>query len=303
MSRSDNAGITAPFATGVGSRGVARFHCLTFLTDYGLEDAFAAVCHGVAAQIAPELHITDITHLIPPGDIRRGAAVLAQAVAYFPPAVHVAVVDPGVGTARRGVAVQAGRSLLVGPDNGLLPPALAVLGGAAQAVSLTNTALWRDTTAATFHGRDIFMPVAARLAAGLPLAAAGEPAEVTSLVTLPRPECLLTAHGAQVEVVTVDHFGNAQLSLPGRDAPRAGLTAGATVTLSWPGGTATAPFGRTFGDVGPGELLCYTDSGGWVALAVAGGDAAARLGLRAGTRVTLRATRTPISPDDSSVMK
>ncbi len=266
---------------------MARFHCLTLLTDYGLQDAFAAVCHGVAAQIAPELHVTDITHLIPPGDIRRGAVVLAQAVAYFPPAVHVAVVDPGVGTARRGVAVQAGRSLLVGPDNGLLPPALAVLGGATRAVSLTNTALWRDTTAATFHGRDIFMPVAARLAAGLPLAAAGEPAAVTSLVTLPPPECRLTGQGAQVEVVTVDHFGNVQLSLPGRDAPRAGLTPGAAVTLSWPGGTATAPFVRTFGAVGPGELLCYTDSGDWVAIAVAGGDAAARLGLRAGTLLTL----------------
>jgi len=266
---------------------VARFQCLTFLTDYGLEDGFAAVCHGVAAQIAPELHITDITHLIPPGDIRRGAVVLAQAVPYFPPAVHVAVVDPGVGTARRGVAVQAGQSLFVGPDNGLLPPALAVAGGATRAVSLTNTALWRDTTAATFHGRDVFMPVAARLAAGLPLAAAGEPTEVTSLVTLPPPECRLTANGAQVEVVTVDRFGNAQLSLPGRDASLAGLTLGATVTLSWDDGTATAPFGRTFGDVAPGGLLCYTDSGGWVAIAVAGGDAAARLGLRAGTRITL----------------
>src|ERR1700743_464342 len=121
MSLSDSAGISAPSVTGVGSRGVARFHCLTFLTDYGLEDAFAAVCHGVAAQLAPEAHITDITHLIPPGDVRRGAVVLAQAVGSSPPAVHVAVVDPGVGTARRGVAVQAGQSLFVGPDNGLLP--------------------------------------------------------------------------------------------------------------------------------------------------------------------------------------
>ncbi len=112
---------------------MARFHCLTFLTDYGLEDAFVAVCHGVAAQIAPDLPIIDITHLIPPGDIRRGAVVLAQAVPYFPPAVHVAVVDPGVGTARRGVAVQAGGSLFVGPDNGLLSVAVAAAGGARRA--------------------------------------------------------------------------------------------------------------------------------------------------------------------------
>jgi S-adenosylmethionine hydrolase len=266
---------------------MAQFHCLTFLTDYGLEDAFVAVCHAVASQIAPDLRITDITHLIPLGDIRRGALVLAQAVPYFPPAVHVAVVDPGVGTARRGVAVEAGGSLFVGPDNGLLSVAVATAGGAVRAVSLTNRALWRDTTAATFHGRDIFMPVAARLAAGLPLDEAGDPLEAASLVTLPRPECRITEGGAQVEVVTADGFGNVQLSLPGADAPRAGLIPGTTVTLAWNGGEVTVPFVTTFGEVAPGEALCYRDGGDWVAIAVAGGDAARRFGLRSGTRMTL----------------
>jgi len=269
---------------------VARFHCLTFLTDYGLEDAFVGVCHGVASQIAPDLRIIDITHLIPLGDIRRGAAVLAQAVPYFPPAVHVAVVDPGVGTARRAIAVEAGGSVFVGPDNGLLSAAVTAAGGAARAFSLTNTALWLDTGAATFHGRDIFMPVAARLAAGVPLDDAGDPVEVTSLVSLPRPECRLAGNMAHVEVVTVDGFGNVQLSLPGADAPRAGLTPGAAVTLAWDGTQITVPFVRTFGDVAPGEVLCYRDSGDWVAIAMSGGDAARRLGLRAGTRMTLTAT-------------
>jgi S-adenosylmethionine hydrolase len=269
---------------------VAQFHCLTFLTDYGLEDAFVAVCHAVAFRIAPDVQITDITHLVPLGDIRRGAAVLTQAVPYFPPAVHVAVVDPGVGTARRGIAVEAGGSLFVGPDNGLLAGAVAVAGGAARAVSLTNRALWRETTTATFHGRDIFMPVAARLAAGLPLAEAGDPVEVATLVTLPQPECRITEGGAQVEVVTVDGFGNVQLSLPGADAPRAGLTPGATVTLAWAGQELTVPFVTTFGEVAPGEALCYRDSGDWVAVAVSGGDAARRFGLRSGTRVTLTVT-------------
>jgi S-adenosyl-L-methionine hydrolase (adenosine-forming) len=268
---------------------VARFHCLTFLTDYGLADAFVAVCHGVAAQIAPDLRITDITHLIPPGDIRRGAVLLTQAVPYFPPAVHVAVVDPGVGTARRAVAVEAGGSLFVGPDNGLLTMAVAAAGGATRVVSLTNRALWLDRAAATFHGRDIFMPVAARLAAGLPLAEAGEAADPAGLVTLAPPECLVTADGATAEVVAVDRFGNAQLSLPGAAAARAGLTPGAAVTLSWDGQELTVPFTRTFGDVAPGEPLCFRDSGDWVAVAVAGGDAAGRLGLRPGTRVTLTA--------------
>jgi S-adenosylmethionine hydrolase len=266
---------------------MAPFHCLTFLTDYGLEDAFVAVCHGVASQIAPDLRIIDITHLIPPGDIRRGAVVLAQAVPCFPPAVHVAVVDPGVGTTRRAVAVQAGDSIFVGPDNGLLSVAVAAGGGGLRAVSLTNRALWRETTAATFHGRDIFMPVAAQLAAGAPLDAAGAPVDVASLVTLPRPECRLTSGAAHLEVVTADRFGNLQLSLPGVDAPKAGLVAGATVTVAWDGGEATAPFVRAFGDVAPGELLGYVDSGDWVAIAVSGGDAARRLGLRAGAKVTL----------------
>jgi S-adenosylmethionine hydrolase len=216
--------------------------------------------------------------------------VLAQAVPYFPPAVHVAVVDPGVGTARRGVAVEAGGSLFVGPDNGLLSVAVAAAGGAARAVSLTNQALWRDTTAATFHGRDIFMPVAARLAAGLPLDEAGDPVEVTSLIALPRPEYQVTADGADAEVVTVDGFGNAQLSLPGTDAPRAGLIPGASVTLAWDGKTITVPFATTFGAVAAGEVLCYRDSGDWVAIAVAGGDASRLLGLRPGARVKLTVT-------------
>jgi S-adenosylmethionine hydrolase len=269
---------------------VAQFDCLTFLTDYGLEDAFVAVCHAVAFQAAPGLRITDITHLVPLGDIRRGATVLAQAAPYFPPAVHVAVVDPGVGTARRGVAVAAGGSLFVGPDNGVLSVAVAAAGGADRAVSLTNRELWRDTTAATFHGRDIFMPVAARLAAGLPLAEAGDVIEVASLVTLPPPECRVTGTGADVEVVTVDGFGNVQLSLPGADAPRAGLAPGATVTLAWDGRRITVPFVRTFGEVPPGEPLCYRDAGDWVAVAVAGGNAARRFGLRPGTKMTLTVT-------------
>jgi S-adenosylmethionine hydrolase len=284
---------------------VAQFHCLTFLTDYGLEDAFVAVCHGVALQIAPDTRIIDITHLIPPGDIKRGAVVLAQAVPYFPPSVHVAVVDPGVGTARRAVAVEAGGSLFVGPDNGLLTAAVAAAGGATRAVALTNRAL-----SATFHGRDIFMPAAARLATGTPLDHAGDLIDVTSLVTLPRPECRVTDGAAHVEVVTVDRFGNAQLSLTGAAAAEAGFVPGTTITLAWdsylPGDDPrtpegkpdekartsglrqiTVPFGTTFGDVDPGGLVCYHDSSGFIAVAVAGGDAARRLGLRAGTRMTL----------------
>jgi len=188
---------------------VAPFRCLTFLTDYGLEDGFTAACHGVAAQIAPQIPVIDITHLIPGGDVRRGAAVLAQTMPYFPPAVHVAVVDPGVGTDRRGIAVAAGDAILVGPDNGLLSWAVSVAGGPRTAISLTNKELWLNPTAApTFHGRDIFMPVAAHLAAGTDLAAAGTEIDVSDLVTLPPPASRVLDGTAQGEVLTVDTFGN-----------------------------------------------------------------------------------------------
>jgi S-adenosylmethionine hydrolase len=270
---------------------VAPFHCLTFLTDYGLEDGFVAACHGVALQIAPNTRIIDITHLVPPGDIRRGAAVLAQTVGYLPPAVHVAVVDPGVGTARRGVAVAAGDSVFVGPDNGLLSWAVAEAGGATEAVSLTNRALWLATATPTFHGRDIFTPVAARLAAGTPLARAGDQLDVGSLVTLPRPESRTGEGTVTAEVVTVDRFGNAQLSVTGPHAARAGLTPGTTATLAWPGHEQTVRFGSTFGDVPAGELVCFQDSAGYVAIAVNGGNAARRLGLHPEALVTLTVTK------------
>jgi S-adenosyl-L-methionine hydrolase (adenosine-forming) len=266
---------------------VASFNCLTFLTDYGLEDGFVAACHGVSSQIAPNARIIDITHLVPPGDIRRGAAVLAQTIPYLPAAVHVAVVDPGVGTSRRAIAVAAGASVFVGPDNGLLSWAVEAAGGAAAAVSLTNRALWLGAASATFHGRDIFMPVAAHLAAGTPLAEAGERLDPASLVTLPPPVSRVRDGAADAEVVTVDRFGNAQLSLTGQDAGRGGLLPRPTFVLEFGGQRVTIPFAATFGDAAPGELVGYADSAGLVAIAVNGGDAARRLALRTGTLVTL----------------
>ena len=270
---------------------MAPFHCLTFLTDYGLEDGFVAACHGVALQIAPKTRFIDITHFVPPGDIRRGAAVLAQTVGYFPPGVHVAVVDPGVGTSRRGVAIAAGDSVFVGPDNGLLSGAVAEAGGAAEGVSLTNRALWLGGATASFLGRVLVMPVAAHLAAGTPLARAGGQLDVGSLVTLPPPVSRITEGRIDAEVLTVDRFGNAQLSVSGPDAARAGLSPGTTVTLAWDSREQVIPFGATFGDVAAGELVCYQDSVGYVAIAVNGGDAAERLGLRPEALVTLTVTK------------
>ncbi len=196
---------------------MASFDSLTFITDYGLEDGFVAACHGVAARIAPSARVIDITHLVQPGDVRRGAAVLAQTIPYLPPAVHVAVVDPGVGTARRGVAVQAGDSVLVGPDNGLLSWAIDAKGGPERAVLLTNGDLWLHPVSPTFHGRDIFMPVAAHLAAGAELSSAGDELDVADLVTLPAPTSRVRDGEAEGEVMSVDRFGNVQLSIVAAD--------------------------------------------------------------------------------------
>ena len=266
-----------------------RFRYLSFLTDYGLEDGFVAACHGVAARIAPDARIIDITHLVPPGDVRRGAAVLAQTVPYLPPAVHVAVVDPGVGTARRGIAVAAGDSVFVGPDNGLLSWALTAAGGAARAFSLTNQELWLSRVTATFHGRDIFMPVAAHLAAGADLDAAGAGIAVADLVMLPAPERVVRDFMAAGEVLTVDRFGNVQLTITGADAAEIGVTPGGTVLVRFGHQQLTVPYRETFGAVATGDVVAYTDSAGLVSVAVNGGNAAQRLGLPPGARISIAA--------------
>ena len=275
---------------------MTRFRYLSFLTDYGLDDGFVAACHGVAARIAPHAAIIDVTHLVPPGDVRRGAAVLAQTAPYLPPAVHVAVVDPGVGTARRGVAVAAGDSVFIGPDNGLLSWAVTASGGAARAFSLTNRELWLANVMATFHGRDIFMPVAAHLADGTELTATGPEIDVADLVTLPAPERLIRDSVAEGEVLTVDRFGNVQLSITASDAAQIGLQPGTTAHIRSGRHRLAIPYREMFGAVAPGELVTYADSAGLVAIAVNGGNAAERLGLPPGARVSIAAVSATIRP-------
>jgi len=275
---------------------VSQFRYLSFLTDYGLDDGFVAACHGVGARFAPAAVIIDITHLVPPGDVRRGAAVLAQTVPYLPPAVHVAVVDPGVGTARRAIAVAAGESVFVGPDNGLLSWAVTAAGGASRAVALTNRELWLDPVSATFHGRDIFMAVAARLAAGAELACAGPDIDLAGLLWLPPPVSQVRDHVAEGEVLTVDRFGNVQLSISAADACAIGLRPGGTALVTAGRQRLTLPFRETFGAVAAGQLMVHTDGAGLVSIAVNGGDAAQRLGLPPGARVSISSTSRTIQP-------
>jgi S-adenosylmethionine hydrolase len=275
----------------VRSPFVTSFDSLTFITDYGLEDGFVAACHGVAARIAPAARVIDITHLVQPGDVRRGAAVLAQTIPYLPPAVHVAVVDPGVGTARRGVAVQAGGSILVGPDNGLLSWAIAAQGGAERAVQLTNGDLWLHPVSPTFHGRDIFMPVAAHLAAGTDLASAGDEIDLADLVTLPAPTSRVRDGEAEGEVMSVDRFGNVQLSIVAADVSELGVGFGSPLVVRCGRRQLTVPFLETFAAVAPGEIVAFTDSAGLISLAVNAGDAAQQLGLPPGAHVRLSVAR------------
>jgi S-adenosylmethionine hydrolase len=195
-----------------------------------------------------------------------------------------------VGTARRGIAVAAASgSVFVGPDNGLLSWAIEAAGGATEAISLTNRSLWLDTDVpATFHGRDIFTPVAAHLASGTPLDSAGDFVPLDSLLTLPAPASHVADGVASGEVVTVDRFGNIQLSVTARDANLAGVVPGVTVTVRGERGELTIPFRRAFGDVPAGELFAYSDSAGFVSIAINGASAEARLGLEPSMPITLR---------------
>ena len=273
---------------------MGSFDCLSFLTDYGLDDGFVAACHGVAARIAPGIRIIDITHLVPPGDVRRGAAVFAQTIPYLPTGVHVAVVDPGVGTTRRGIAVQAADgSVLVGPDNGVLSWAIDRVGGATGVYQLTNGELWLHPLSQTFHGRDIFMPVAAHLAAGTELSAVGSQIDVADLVMLPAPTSRVHDGEAEGEVMSVDRFGNVQLSITASDADRLGIGFGSSLVVRCGRRQLTVPYLETFAAVAPGEIVAFTDSAGLISIAVNAGDAAQQLGLPPGAHVRLSTTPAP----------
>lgn len=268
------------------------YRIVSLTTDYGTADGFVAACHGVILVTAPRARILDITHQVPPGDIRRGATVLAQTVGHLPPGVHVAVVDPGVGTTRRPIAVEAGESILVGPDNGLLIPAADALGGARLAMALTNSELHRHPTSHTFHGRDIFAPVAAALLTGTTPGELGDPVRVTDLVRLPDPLVRNGPDGLHSEVLTVDRFGNLQLA--------------ATTDLLTERGERLwvnefpAVRADMFAAAGMGELVVLTDSAGHIAVAVNGGSAAEQLRLAAGDTVTLADRTEPTDTGRSS---
>jgi len=256
---------------------------ITLLTDYGLEDEFVGACHGVIAGICPGARIIDLTHGVAPHDVRGGALRLRSALPYLPVGVHVAVVDPGVGSDRRGVAVQCldGR-FFVGPDNGLLWPAIQASGGATDLVDLAESPVRLQAVSATFHGRDIFAPVAAHLAAGRALEEVGEPLDPEVLIGLELPVPLVADGRLRATVLLVDRFGNLGLNCRDEGA-ELGLRPGAEVAIQ----SHRARYVRTFADAAPGELLLYEDSNGFLAVAVNQGSAAVRLNVKAGNELEI----------------
>lgn len=270
----------------MNDRPDSTYAWIWLLTDYGRRDGFVATCHGVIARIAPLVRVEDITHDVPAHDVRHGAVVLAQTVRYLPPSVVVGVVDPGVGTSRRAIALAAGELILVGPDNGLLLWAADSLGGMTAAVELTEPDYLLDVSTPTFAGRDVFAPAAAHLASGVPLAALGPALVVDDLVRL--PNLLIQSHEGvlDTEVLSVDQFGNVQLAPTAEDLNAARLDSGA-VQIEVLDRRFSSTVGTTFADVQLGELVLYIDSAGHVALSVNGGDAASTLDVRPGDQVTI----------------
>jgi S-adenosyl-L-methionine hydrolase (adenosine-forming) len=258
---------------------------ITFLSDYGYSDDFVGVCHGVIARIAPDAAVIDVSHRIARHDIRSGALILARALPYMPAGIHLAVVDPGVGGTRRAVAircVQGGR-VLVGPDNGLLTLAAKRFGGAIDAIDLEQTPHRLEHVSATFHGRDVFAPVAAALANGSPFSAAGEPLDPSELVELALPSARRQDGRVIAHALVIDGYGNVTLDAPPTTLADAGLAFEPDLLVN---GTS-ASYARVFGDVPRGTLLVYEDSYGAVALAINGGSAARELGLALDDEVML----------------
>ncbi len=263
---------------------------VSLLTDYGTDGDFVGVCHGVIASIAPQTRVIDITHGIPRGAVRQGALALRNTLPYMPAGVHVAVVDPQVGTGRRAVALRCGGGqVLVGPDNGLLSLAWESAGGVELAVDVTRSQHRLEPVSATFHGRDVFAPVAAHLAAGAEPADAGEPLDPETLTRVQLPQPWVHHDGTVVaHALAVDRFGNVALDVSHEALAGTGLTLGGEVEVTVGGEPRLAPYAVTFADVAPGGLIVYEDAYRMLAVAINRGDARTTLGLEPDAEVRLR---------------
>jgi S-adenosylmethionine hydrolase len=262
---------------------------IVFCSDYGLQDEFVGVCHGVIARIAAEATVIDLAHGLTRHDVAEGAALLARSAPHMPEdSVYLAVVDPGVGSERRPVAVDSSSGAsLVGPDNGLLIPALDALGGATRTVEIADPRYLLAPVSRTFHGRDVFAPAAAHLAIGVSLEELGPTVDPSTLERLDLPSPQIRGGGLQAAVLGVDRFGNVQLNVRQRHLQSAGLSDSTTLHLKTPRDDRTVKLAHTFSDVPEGEMAALIDSSGFLALIVNRGSAADVLGLGAGDELVI----------------
>jgi S-adenosyl-L-methionine hydrolase (adenosine-forming) len=272
---------------GGGALYTSGMRPVCFLSDFGLADDFVGTCKGVMHRISPGLSIVDLTHEVPDFGVEMGAEILRHATRYMPDdAVYLAVVDPGVGTERRGIALRAeSGALLVGPDNGLLVAAAESLGGISAAVALTEERFHLHPVSNTFHGRDIFAPVAAHLVAGVGVSDLGEPIEPASLTRMgpgkvPRDE----GGGLTTRILSIDHFGNARLSVT---TDESGLEYGDALKVDTGDGKMSVRYVETFGSAKAGELVLVPDSHWRLSLAINKGNAAHALFLSVGGTVRI----------------
>jgi len=278
---------------------VERYSLITFLSDFGWQGGYVAACEAMLVAVCPHARVLHVSHGVALGDVRDGATTLARVAPLAPPAVHLAVVDPGVGTERRPIVLQTNRGdLLVGPDNGLLEPAAGALGGILSAWRLIpervrlTASLPVNGLSSTFHGRDLFAPAAALLACGSPLAVLAEAIPSESLVSLVPALLERLPDAVRSEVVEVDRFGNVALSLD-LDSVRPLADAVAVIVEGEPDPTWTARVVRTFADLKPGELGLLQDSWGHAGLTLNEASAAELLGARRGSVIRLVMTTAP----------
>ncbi|MBI4897888.1 MAG: SAM-dependent chlorinase/fluorinase [Actinobacteria bacterium] len=263
--------------------------CLVFMSDYGRSDPCVGIVHAVIRQIDAEIPIVDLTHSIAPQDVRAGAIALADAIPFLPRrAVVLAVVDPGVGGARRAVAVHTREGFsFIGPDNGLLAPAIALTGGPETVYELTSSQWRLEPVSRTFHGRDLFAPVAARLASGGSLTVAGQPIDPSVLMGVQLPQPSVAAGRIEAEVLEVDVYGNVRLAASPIELQAAGIAGVKQVEIDAAGMRMPVRLVGAFEEVAPNEPMLYEDSNGSLAIAVNGGNAAEQLGITRGAIVTV----------------
>ncbi len=263
---------------------------ICLVSDFGLEDTWVGVCHAVIHAACPQARIVDLAHQIPPFDIRKGAAVAASGVFQLPEAIHLVVVDPGVGGGRKDLCVLTRHGTrLVGPDNGVLLPAAERTGGILEAYSIDPTKIDFKPPLATFHARDVLAPAAAALACGVEPSALGDPVEPAELVPGPFEACRREGDFVIAEVVDIDRFGSVRLGIGADQLDDLGLV-GERLEISAGHNVIEVPFAKTFSDVPLGEPVALVDSSGWVTLSLRQASASERYGVEPGALTRVRAT-------------